>query len=64
MSICFVLGDIKLVNVSNPGIKLYASIFTLPIIISGGFSYYKYQQMKSELDKKYTPIYMKSRGKL
>jgi hypothetical protein len=52
------------IKISNPGAKFYASVFALPLIVSGAFSFYKYQQMKNELDKKYTPIYMKSRGKL
>jgi hypothetical protein len=58
------LADIKVFSIKNPGAKFYVSTFGLPLIVSGVFSFYKYQQMRNDLDKKYTPIYLKSRGKL
>jgi hypothetical protein len=65
-TICFafLLNDLKIIKITNPGLKHYLVGLGVPALVAGVFSYYKYNQMKVELDKKYTPIYLKSRGKL
>ncbi len=39
-------------------------IFIPSILVSGTISSYKFYRMKKELDRKYTAVYLKSRGRL
>ena len=59
------LNETKLIKIQNFRDKKFL-FFTLgtPLVISSLFIFYKYQTMKNELDRKYTPIYLKSKGKL
>ena len=43
----------------------YINVFPfITFFVSGIFVYYKYSQMNSEFDVKYTPLYLTSKGKL
>jgi hypothetical protein len=59
------LADIGVIQkINKPGYKFYLLTLGVPAALSFAFSAYKFNKMKSELDKKYTAIYLKSRGKL
>jgi hypothetical protein len=64
-STALIINETKLIQIKDmKSKKMYFLILGIPATITFFFSYHKYEEMKTELDKKYTPIYMKSKGKI
>ncbi len=60
----FFLRDIAYLKDTSMSLSLVAKILIVPVLLTATISSYKYYRMKTELDRKYTAIYLKSRGRL
>jgi len=56
--------DEKIIEMKSINRKNIGFMVGIPIMISALFSYFQYKKLNREMDIKYTPLYLKSKGRI